>query len=106
MVSYGEALDFWRVVGFERDRLLVLRSEMKLPGEAMLEFHIEPKDTYKCRFRQLARFMPRGLFGILYWYVVMPFHNIVFRGMLTGIERQALQFVADLAKAKQSTEVI
>jgi uncharacterized protein YbjT (DUF2867 family) len=102
MVSYGEALDFWRVVGFERDRSLVLRSEMKLPGEAMLEFYVEPTHDDKCRFQQLARFMPRGLFGILYWYAVKPFHNIVFRGMLTGIERQALRFVADLAKADKS----
>jgi uncharacterized protein YbjT (DUF2867 family) len=42
MVGYGEALDFWRVVGFERDRRLALRAEMKLPGEALLEFRIEP----------------------------------------------------------------
>jgi uncharacterized protein YbjT (DUF2867 family) len=103
MLSYGEALDFWRVVGFERDRSLVLRSEMKLPGEAILEFHIEATPDDRSRFQQLARFMPRGLFGILYWYVVKPFHNIVFRGMLTGIERQALQFAADLAKPDEST---
>jgi uncharacterized protein YbjT (DUF2867 family) len=102
MVSYGEALDFWRVVGFKRDRSLVLRSEMKLPGEAMLEFHMEPISDDKSRFQQLARFMPRGLSGILYWYAVKPFHNIIFRGMLVGIERQALQFVADLAKSDES----
>jgi uncharacterized protein YbjT (DUF2867 family) len=102
VVSYGEALDFWRVVRFEPDRTLVLRSEMKLPGEAMLEFHTEPTHDDKCRFQQLARFIPSGLFGILYWYAVKPFHNIVFRGMLRGIERQALQFVAELVKADKS----
>ena len=41
MVRYGEALDFWRVVGLERDRRLALRAEMKLPGEALIEFRIE-----------------------------------------------------------------
>jgi uncharacterized protein YbjT (DUF2867 family) len=103
MVSYGETLDFWRVVRFERDRALVLRSEMKLPGKAMLEFHTEPTHDNKCRLQQLVRFIPHGLFGILYWYAVKHFHNIVFRGMLRGIKRQALQFVAELAKADESS---
>jgi hypothetical protein len=89
-VSYGEALDFWRVVGFERDRRLTLRAEMKLPGEAILEFRIQADGPQHCKLEQLARFRPRGLSGLMYWYAVTPFHNIVFKGMLAGIVREAI----------------
>jgi uncharacterized protein YbjT (DUF2867 family) len=90
-VGYGEALDFWRVVGHERDRRLALRAEMKLPGEALLEFRIEARGAHQCTLRQVALFQPRGLFGLLYWYAVAPLHQVVFSGMLRGIQREALQ---------------
>ena len=90
-VGYGEALDFWRVVGIEKDRRLALRAEMRLPGEAMLEFRIEPRGEGQCLLRQSAFFRPRGLFGLLYWYCVLPLHQIVFNGMLRGIQNEALQ---------------
>lgn len=93
-VSYGEALDFWRVVKLERDRCVSLRAEMRLPGEALLEFGIEPRGEGHCALRQNALFQPRGLFGLLYWYAVLPFHGIVFRGMLAGIRREALKLTA------------
>ena len=93
-VGYGEALDFWRVVGFERDARLTLRAEMKLPGEALLEFRIESLSASQCKLHQIALFKPRGLLGLLYWYAVAPFHGIVFHGMLHGIEREALQIAA------------
>ncbi len=88
-VAFGEALDFWRVVGVERDRLLALRAEMKLPGEAMLTFRIHPDESSpdRCDLTMTARFRPKGLLGILYWYSVLPFHNVVFRGMLGGIRK-------------------
>ncbi len=91
-LAYGEALDFWRVVGIERDKSLVLRAEMKMPGVAVLEFCIEPGNGGGCRLRQNAKFQPKGLFGILYWYSVLPFHHFVFRGMLEGIKTQAEKF--------------
>jgi uncharacterized protein YbjT (DUF2867 family) len=93
-VGYGEALDFWRVVGLERNRRLALRAEMKLPGEALLEFRIEAQPDGRCLLSQEARFQPRGLLGLLYWYSVVPLHHIVFRGMLRGIEREALRIAA------------
>lgn len=93
-VGYGEALDFWRVVGFERDRRLALRAEMKLPGEAVLEFRLEGLDERECVLHQSALFRPRGLLGLVYWYSVLPFHAFVFRGMLNGIERQARKIAA------------
>ncbi|MDQ6759051.1 MAG: SDR family oxidoreductase [Acidobacteriota bacterium] len=89
-LGYGEALDFWRVVGFERDRCLSLRAEMRLPGEALLDFRIEP-DGPGCKLTQKALFQPRGLLGLAYWYAVLPFHAIVFKGMLAGIQRDALE---------------
>ena len=94
-VGYGEALDFWRVVGYERDRRLSLRAEMKLPGEALLEYRIEPRGACASTLRQAALFQPRGLLGLLYWYSVAPLHHIVFRGMLLGIQREALRIDAN-----------
>lgn len=88
-LGYGDALDFWRVTGIEQDRCLALRAEMRLPGEALLAFEIEPLEPLRCRLRQTARFLPRGLFGLLYWYAVLPLHGIVFSGMLNGIKRSA-----------------
>ena len=90
-VGFGDALDFWRVVGIVRDRTLRLRAEMKLPGVAELEFDVEATGASHagCRLVQVARFMPRGLAGLAYWYAVLPLHGIVFRGMLAGIRRHA-----------------
>jgi uncharacterized protein YbjT (DUF2867 family) len=93
-VGYGEALDFWRVVGIERDRRLALRAEMRLPGEALLEFRIDGLSAARSSLSQSALFRPRGLFGLLYWYAVAPLHSVVFRGMLAGIEREALRIAA------------
>jgi hypothetical protein len=90
-LSYGEALDFWRVVGLEPDRCLSLRAEMRLPGEALLDFRIEPRNKDQCILHQTALFRPRGLLGLIYWYAVLPFHRLVFRGMLAGIQRDAVQ---------------
>jgi uncharacterized protein YbjT (DUF2867 family) len=84
----GDALDFWRVEAWEDGRLLRLRAEMKLPGEAWLEWRIEPTAA-GCRVHQLARYHPRGLWGRLYWLGVAPFHRFVFPGLLTGITTEA-----------------
>ena len=85
-VEFGEALDFWRVVGIDHDQSLSLRAEMKLPGEATLNFELEPEaDFGKTNLTMVARFRPNGLFGIIYWYAVLPLHHIVFGGMLEGM---------------------
>jgi uncharacterized protein YbjT (DUF2867 family) len=96
-VGFGEALDFWRVVGYEKDRRLALRAEMKLPGEALLEFLIEPEGNGRSVLGQQALFKPRGLMGLAYWYAVAPLHYVVFRGMIKGIEREALRRAAALS---------
>jgi hypothetical protein len=107
-VSFGEALDFWRVTGIDRDRRLALRAEMKLPGEALLEFTLDPADpadpaeagrAQRTILTQTARFRPKGLVGIAYWYAVLPLHQVVFSGMLAGIRRTSEQLAAgDLAE--------
>ncbi|QDV78732.1 SDR family oxidoreductase [Botrimarina mediterranea] len=85
-IEYGETLDFWRVVGLERGRSLSLHAEMKLPGEAQLDFDIREADSAgKTRLTMTARYRPRGLVGLAYWYAVAPLHNVVFGGMLKGI---------------------
>jgi uncharacterized protein YbjT (DUF2867 family) len=90
-LTYGEALDFWRVTGVEPNRRLELRAEMRLPGAALLEFEIRPPvhEGGPCTLIQTARFEPRGLAGIAYWYAVLPLHGIVFEGMINGIRRAA-----------------
>ena len=81
----GDALDFWRVLEMEDRRRLLLLAEMKLPGEALLEFGIHPVSENRTEILQLSRFLPRGLFGMLYWYGLYPFHQWVFKGMLRRI---------------------
>jgi len=97
-VAYGDALDFWRVTNVVPDRRLELHAEMKLPGVATLTFEIEPDPNGqpKCLLRQTARFKPRGLMGLAYWYSVLPLHGLVFRGMQKGIRRAAKSFAKSL----------
>ncbi len=80
-ISAGESLDFWRVIYSSREeKRLLLYAEMKLPGEAWLEFKLTG-DT----IRQTATFRPLGLMGRLYWYAVLPFHYFIFNGMINKI---------------------
>lgn len=81
----GDALDFWRVEAHEPPRLLRLRAEMHLPGEAWLEWQIDDGDDGTTRLRQRAIFAPRGLFGRLYWYAMAPFHRVIFARLAASI---------------------
>jgi uncharacterized protein YbjT (DUF2867 family) len=85
----GDALDFWRVIDVEQPKHLLLNAEMKLPGEAVLFFKLLPRHDGRTELRQIARFLPRGLLGLAYWYLVTPFHRFVFDGMLRGIAKAA-----------------
>jgi hypothetical protein len=88
-LMFGDAVDFWRVTGFDDGRKLELRAEMRLPGVATLTFETIPLPDGRTRLTQTARFKPRGLAGLAYWYAVAPMHGIVFNGMLRGIRREA-----------------
>lgn len=86
----GDALDFWRITAIEPLHRLALTAEMKVPGAATLTLEVESgSDRRRCAVVVTARFRPRGLFGIVYWYAVLPFHGIVFRAMLRGLVRAA-----------------
>jgi hypothetical protein len=78
----GDALDFWRVLlADKQEKRLLLYAEMKLPGEAWLEFKIDKNNI----LTQTATFRPLGLLGRLYWYSVLPFHAFIFNGMINRI---------------------
>ena len=78
----GNVIDFWRVIlADKKDKRLLLYAEMKLPGEAWLEFRLDDENV----LHQTATFRPLGLMGRLYWYSVLPFHAFIFKGMLRNI---------------------
>jgi len=77
----GDPVDFWRVLfADKKEKRLLLFAEMKLPGEAWLEFKIVKKKLY-----QRAVFRPKGVLGRLYWYAILPLHGFVFKGMINAL---------------------
>lgn len=83
----GDALDFWRVIiANKQNKRLLLYSEMKLPGEAWLEFKITESDN-KSFLKQTATFRPYGLAGRIYWYMLYPAHLFIFSNMAKNIEK-------------------
>jgi uncharacterized protein YbjT (DUF2867 family) len=83
----GDALDFWRVLLANKEaQRLLLYAEMKLPGEAWLEFKISANNVLV----QTATFRPLGVYGRLYWYAVLPFHGFIFKGMINNIAKNKI----------------
>ena len=81
-IDSGDALDFWRVlVADKKEKRLLLFAEMKVPGEAWLEFDIDHNNI----LHQTATFRPKGIWGRLYWYLMIPFHYFIFSGMIKNI---------------------
>ncbi len=81
-INAGDTLDFWRVLlASKKEKRLLLYAEMKLPGEAWLEFKINNENILE----QTATFRPLGIWGRLYWYSVLPFHGFIFKGMMDRI---------------------
>lgn len=87
-LNMGEPLDFWRVVAVEPGVSLDLKAEMLVPGEAWLGWRVTATPGGS-RLDQTALFVPRGLFGRLYWYVLVPFHGLIFPRMARGIVKAA-----------------
>ena len=82
-LEVGDTIDFWRVEAFESDRLLRLSAEMKVPGRAWLQFEVSDAEPGAGSIiSQTAIFDPAGLFGLVYWYGLWPFHGFIFGGML------------------------
>jgi uncharacterized protein YbjT (DUF2867 family) len=87
-IRAGESLDFWRVEAVEKNRLMRLQAEMKLPGKAWLQFESQPQDG-KTLLTVTAYFAPYGLFGFLYWYAMWPFHKFIFDGLANQVASRA-----------------
>jgi len=85
----GEALDFWRVEEVDAPRVLRLRAEMKVPGQAWLQFEAS-QESGGTRLIQAALFRPRGFFGWLYWYAMYPAHAVIFDAMIDRIASDAV----------------
>jgi len=83
------------VLEVEPPERLVLLAEMKTPGEAMLEFQITAVGENQAELQMFSSFLPRGLGGILYWYVLYPFHEWIFYGMLKSIAKSIGKPIVD-----------
>ncbi|MCW3785288.1 SDR family oxidoreductase [Plebeiibacterium sediminum] len=82
-IQAGDTLDFWRVIYSNKSEMrLLLFAEMKLPGDAWLEFQIKDKVLV-----QTATFRPKGLLGRLYWYSVLPLHGFIFTGLINKLTK-------------------
>ncbi len=84
----GDTIDFWRVQKLVRNKVLILYAEMRLPGRAWLQFELLNKEDQLFLY-QTAIFDPKGLWGILYWYSLVPIHGLIFKGMLRAIIKRA-----------------
>jgi len=84
----GESLDFWRVEEVQADRLLRLRAEMRLPGQGWFQFESHPHEG-RTLFSMAAYFAPLGLWGLIYWYLMWPFHKFLFDGLTRRIASRA-----------------
>ena len=92
-VRVGDALDFWRVEAVEPNHSIRLRAEMKVPGRAWLEFRAFAQADGKTLLTQTAFFEPKGLSGLLYWYVLYPVHSLIFSGLIRKIADSAPIYV-------------
>jgi uncharacterized protein YbjT (DUF2867 family) len=88
-VRVGDAVDFWRVEAVQAGRLVRLRAEMKVPGKAWLQFESRPVVDGNSLLVQTAYFDPKGLSGLIYWYVLYPIHALIFSGMVVKIAQCA-----------------
>jgi uncharacterized protein YbjT (DUF2867 family) len=86
----GDSLDFWRVEMVQPGKLIRLRAEMKVPGRAWLEFEARTESSEETLLIQTAFFEPKGLLGLLYWYVLYPIHSLIFSGLAKKIASAAL----------------
>ena len=85
----GDVIDFWRVERADAPRTVTLRAEMKIPGEAWLQFDLHPDISGRTLLRCCAWFQPRGLFGEIYWGVLYPIHFLIFEKLVRAVSRRA-----------------
>ena len=87
-LKVNDVIGFWRVEDIKENRRLLLRSEMKLPGKAWLEFRIDDEAGAR-RLTVAAYYDTLSLAGSIYWYIFLPFHNSIFTGLIRQIERRS-----------------
>jgi len=85
----NDVIDFWRVEDLKPEKRLLLRAEMKLPGMAWLEFLVTNQKKTENQLSVNAYYEPRGIFGMLYWYIFLPFHFFIFYDLIKEIEKQS-----------------
>jgi uncharacterized protein YbjT (DUF2867 family) len=88
-VRVGDAIDYWTVLAVEPRRRLTLHFGLKAPGSGILEFEVEPVATARSRVSVTAYWHPQGVWGLLYWAALVPFHLFIFKGMTRAIARRA-----------------
>ncbi len=84
----GDVLDFWRVLEVDKPHRLLLVAEMKLPGQALLEIRIIPAEPDQCDLTLLSRFLPKGIWGMAYWYSCIRFTSMCFPGCWPAWQRR------------------
>ena len=89
VLGEGDILDFYRVEELETDRLVRLKAELKAPGLGWMEWHIRPRTGGGAVLTQIAYFAPKGVPGFLYWYLLLPFHRLVFAGLIRAVAHRA-----------------
>jgi uncharacterized protein YbjT (DUF2867 family) len=97
----GDALDFWRVEAVEPNRLIRLRAEMKMPGAAWLEFRVQPMSDGRSHLTQSAFFVPKGVWGLNYWYGLYAMHSVLFSGLIRKISERAEHLAQEEAVRSQ-----
>jgi len=86
-IREGDAIDFWRVEKYVKNRHLLLYAEMRVPGRAWLNFEVNPHEEGS-EVRMTAVFDPLGVWGRVYWFLIYPFHFLVFNSMFRGLVRE------------------
>ncbi|MHC4324589.1 MAG: DUF2867 domain-containing protein [Planctomycetota bacterium] len=94
-IKTGDTLDFFRIVKITPGRLMRLKAEMKLPGEGWLQFEVTPHGEGRVQIMQTVFFAPKGLPGIVYWYLLYPLHCIIFAKMIRTIAKSSEQIQDD-----------
>jgi hypothetical protein len=85
----GDTIDYWTVIGLQPQRRLTLNFGMRAPGSGVLEFELEPLPGGGTRITETAYWHPAGVWGLLYWYLLVPAHQFLFKGMTRAIARRA-----------------
>jgi uncharacterized protein YbjT (DUF2867 family) len=88
-VRLGDNIDYWTVIGVEPERRLTLHFGLRAPGSGILEFELEPLPDGGTRLTETAYWHPQGVWGLLYWAVLVPFHLFIFKGMTRAMVRRA-----------------